>query len=343
VTGHATPPGRPYTHLVLDVRRLRVLREVATRGSMSAAAEALSYTPSAISQQIAALEREAGTALLERGRNSLTLTPAGEMLVEETEHILAHLEAAEAKLATLVGGRGGELRVGSFVTGAVNLMPDAIQRFTADHPDVLVRLIHGEPEDYLPLLRSGELDLALTLEYDFVPPLPRAALKRMLLLQDPMWVLLPATHPAAGDASVALADLAGEPWIVELPTAVCCHRFTIRACEAAGFEPRVAYEAGDYALVRRLVGAGLGVALVPALVARSALADDVVALPVTGRAPSRRVYAVHPTNGSRPASVSAMLRALQRTCADYTRDDRLSRGATSETSPQKRSISSSVL
>src|SRR5215475_3746026 len=146
---------------MLDVRRMRVLREVASRGSFSAAAEALSFTQSAVSQQIAALEREAGCTLVQRNARGIRLTEAGEALVRHTDAILARLAEAEAELAAIAGLRGGRLRLAAFESAAATLMPLAIAAFRGRHPGVELSLILGEAEDTLPLLKSGELDLVL--------------------------------------------------------------------------------------------------------------------------------------------------------------------------------------
>src|SRR3954463_5710426 len=146
---------------MLDVRRMRVLREVAQRGSFSAAAEALSFTQSAVSQQIAALEREAGTVLVQRSARGVRLTEAGEAVVRHTDAILARLAEAEAELEAIAGLRGGRLRLAAFESAAASLMPLAIAAFRAEHPGIELSLIMAEPEDAAPLLRSGEIDLAL--------------------------------------------------------------------------------------------------------------------------------------------------------------------------------------
>src|SRR5690349_6296325 len=146
---------------MLDVRRLRVLREVAVRGSFSAAAESLSFTQSAISQQIAALERETGTTLVQRNARGVRLTEAGEALVRHAEAILARLAEAEAELEAIAGLRGGRLRLAAFESSAATLMPLAIAAFRARHPGVELTMMMGEPDEMMPLLKAGELDLAL--------------------------------------------------------------------------------------------------------------------------------------------------------------------------------------
>src|ERR671921_1611700 len=146
---------------MLDVRRLRVLREVAAGGSFSAAAESLAYTQSAVSQQIAALEREAGIRLVDRNARGVRLTDAGRALVDHADAILARLADAEAELEAIAGLRGGRLRMASFESAGATLMPLAIAQFSASHPGVELSMTLGEPEDTEPQLKSGEADLAL--------------------------------------------------------------------------------------------------------------------------------------------------------------------------------------
>src|SRR3982074_1096036 len=184
---------------MLDVKRMKVLREVAERGSFSAAAEALGYTQPAVSQQISAREREAGTRLLRRGSRGVTLTDAGRALVEHSEGILARIAAAEAELEAIAGLRGGRLRLASFPTAGATLVPLAIAEFSRLHPGVELSLIEAEPEDALPHLKAGELDIALVFKYR---TLPGSVYTRLMdgvetvhLLNDPMSVALPFGHP----------------------------------------------------------------------------------------------------------------------------------------------------
>src|SRR5215207_5577979 len=179
---------------MLDVRRMRVLREVAERGSIAAAAQALSFTPSAVSQQIATLEREAGVALVERGPRSIRLTQAGRALVEHTDGILASLEAAEADIQAIAGVRGGMLRLASFPTAYATIMPAAIGEFRARHPEVELTLTEADPLMSIARLKSGELDLALLYEYDYVPLPEDDSVERFALADDPIRVLLPNGH-----------------------------------------------------------------------------------------------------------------------------------------------------
>ena len=196
---------------MLDVRRMRVLREVAQHGSFSAAAEALSFTQSAVSQQIAALEREAGTTLVERSVRGIRLTDAGRALVRHTDAILGRLAEAEAELEAIAGLRGGRLRMASFESAGATLMPLAIATFRERHPAVELSLSLAEPIDSVPKLKSGELEIALSFDSSGVPSPGEDAIERVHLLDDPLYLALATNHPLAGKRNLRLADLTSNP------------------------------------------------------------------------------------------------------------------------------------
>jgi DNA-binding transcriptional LysR family regulator len=292
---------------MLDVRRLRVLRELAARGTIAATAEALGYTAPAVSQQLAALEREAGVALLEKNGRRRRLTPAGVELVDRTEGILRELEAAEAALEATTTQVAGVLRCAAFPSAHRTLLPRAIATLARRHPDLRVSTRDMEPEDSLPALKLGELDLVLSQEYAFAPNPPDPALERTELLEDPVRVALPASHPLAAEERVDVAALAGEPWIAGREGSFC-HLVVIHSTRAAGYEPRLAHITNDFDVAYALVEAGGGVGLVPELAGPPP--PGVVVRPTTGAPPSRRIYAaVRAGSGARPA-VAAMLTAL---------------------------------
>ena len=241
---------------MLSVPRLRVLKEVAYRGSVSGAAEALSYTQSAVSQQIAALEAEAGIALLERHPRGVTLTAAGQTLVAHAEGVLAGLDAAEGALAAIAGLRGGSLRVASFPTAGATLMPVAVATFSESYPDVELSLVEGEPEQIAPLLRAGDIDLALLFEFE-QQKLQLAGATRVALFSDPMHLALPREHPLAESKRLRLEQLSEDAW-VQTSRDSACARHVLRSCRARGFEPRVSFESDDYQTVQGLVAAGVG-------------------------------------------------------------------------------------
>src|SRR5919109_1496177 len=194
---------------MLDVKRLRVLKEVAQRGSFSAAGEALGYTQSAVSQQIAALERETGSTLVERSARGVRLTDAGRALVEHSDGILARVAAAEQELEAIAGLRGGRVRLASFATAGATLVPLAIATFSRQHPGVELSLVEAEPEEALAGLKNGELDVAMTFEYSSLPRSyyegQRQDVEVVHLLDDPMYVALPVDHPLARRRTIRLA------------------------------------------------------------------------------------------------------------------------------------------
>jgi DNA-binding transcriptional LysR family regulator len=293
---------------MLNVTRLKVLTEVAYRGSLSAAAEALNYTQSAVSQQISTLEAETGLSLLERHPRGVTLTAAGQMLVGHAEGVLARLEAAETELAAIAGLRGGRLRVASFPTAGATLMPVAIATFRASYPEVELTLAEGEPEEIVPRLRAGELDLALLYEFPGEAP-TTTGMTRVELLSDPLHLALPREHPLAARPTISLAKLAGESW-VQTSRESPCSRHVVRSCHAAGFEPRVAFESDDYQTVQGLVAAGVGVALIPEL-ALSVVRDDIVIRDVSPDPPKRQVIAAIPAAARLVPAAPAMLGILE--------------------------------
>jgi DNA-binding transcriptional LysR family regulator len=304
---------------MLNLSRLQVLREVIARGSFSAAAEALSYTQSAISQSIARLEAETGTALVVRDRRGVRPTAAGATLAAHAETIFEQVHAAEADLAAIMGGRAGRLRVASFPSGGATLMPMAVARFRRAHPDVALTLVEDEPEEIAPRLRAGELDLALLFEFPGAHPRgqrPGAGLSSTLLLEDPMHVVLPAEHPLTEQPLLTLGDLRYEQW-VQTSASSPCARHVVRSCLAAGYEPDVAFESDDYDTVQGLVAAGVGVALIP----RLALGGGHSGIVVRSLAPSslaRRVtVATMPGAGVAPAARS-MIQVLTDVARRYS-------------------------
>jgi DNA-binding transcriptional LysR family regulator len=293
---------------MLNVARLRVLREVAHRGSISAAAAALSYTQSAVSQQIAALESETGLALLERHPRGVSLTAAGQALVGHADGILARLEAAEQAMAAIAGLRGGRLRMASFPSAGATLMPRAIAEFRSAYPEVELSLAEGEPEEIAPRLRAGELDLALVFEFAG-ETLIDDRMTRAELLEDPMFLALPRSHRLAGRERLRLEDLSGQAW-VQTSQASPCARHVVRCCHAAGFEPNVAFESDDYQTVQGLVAAGVGVALIPRM-ALSAVREDVAIRSLSPAPPVRSVIAAAPAGARLVPAANAMLGILQ--------------------------------
>lgn len=300
---------------MLDVRRLRVLREVAAQGSFSAAAEALSYTQSAVSQQIAALEREAGSRLVERSARGVRLTESGRALVSHADVILARLADAEQELQAIAGLRGGRLRVAAFPSACATLMPLAVRRFRELHPGVDLSLTPAEPEPALRLLRAGDIDVALSIETTFACSVPDDV-ERVELLDDPMYIVLGQHHRLARRARIRLGDLAEDHWMIGTTSTCPDASIFLRACQAAGFEPRVAFHLDDYHAIQGFVAAGMGVSFIPDL-ALLAVRDDVVIRSLGTRPPVRRIVATTLADAFCSPAKQAMLDVLIEVCAEF--------------------------
>ena len=292
---------------MLDVRRLHMLRELSERGTIAATAEALGYSPPAVSQHLAALERQVGVALLERQGRRVALTPAARLLVGRTERVLAELEAAEAELAAGNGDVRGSVRLAAFPTAASTLVPRAMAAFADRHPRAEVLLSELEPEDALPALKLGEADVAVIHEYDFSPRGDDPSVELTPLADDEIHVAVPARHPAAGP-KVSLSALADERWVAGYVD-TACHRVVVTACRAAGFEPRIVARSNDFRVVLALVAAGQGVALVPGLAVDGPAEGVCLARPAEHRLGRRVLAAVRAGGGGHPA-VAALLDAL---------------------------------
>src|SRR5918998_3657559 len=236
---------------MLDVRRLRVLRELAARGTIAATADALGYTAPAVSQQLAALEREAGVALLERNGRRRRLTPAGEELVAGPGGILRELEAAEAALAATTASVAGVVRCAAFSSAHRALLPPAIAALAARYPDLRVSTAEMEPEASLPALKLGELDLAIAQDYEFAPAPDVAALERTHLVADPLRLALPDGHPLAAREHIDVAELEGEPWIAGR-RGTFCYDVVVHTARRAGYEPRLAHITNDFSVAYAL-------------------------------------------------------------------------------------------
>jgi molybdate transport repressor ModE-like protein len=293
---------------MLDVRRMRVLREVASCGSFSGAAETLNFTQSAISQHVAALEREVGTQLVERGRRGVRLTDAGRVLVSHADAILARIDSAEDELAALAGLHGGRLRLISFQSGNATLAARAVATFHERHPDVELAMQEAEPDEAGERLRTGEADLALVYDHASVPELINSDLELTHLLDDVYDAIVPAGHPLARRRRVNLSDLADEPWVASSSTGGCRHIMQ-NLCREAGFEPRVAFEVDEVTAVQALVAAGVGVTLLPRL-ALTAVHPGVAVRNLTEK-PIRRIWATRLEGAYASPASDAMLQTLQ--------------------------------
>ncbi|HEX2314584.1 MAG TPA: LysR substrate-binding domain-containing protein [Thermomonospora sp.] len=287
---------------MLDVRRLRLLRELAYRGTIAAVAEALAFTPSAVSQQLSALEREAGVPLLERSGRRVVLTPAGLSLVRHAEAVLDRLEQAAAELARSREGLAGALRVGSFATAGRTMVPAALRTLAREHPGLEPMVVEIDPADVADALRAGELDVALVHEYDFAASPVSQGLSTTALCTEAMYL---ASAERVPDTSV-IAACRDVPWITAT-RGTLCRQMTVRACEAAGFTPRTRHEIDDFPTVLALVAAGQGVALVPEL----ALTDPPPGVVLTRTPLHRRTRIAYRSGAAHHPAVSAITAALR--------------------------------
>jgi DNA-binding transcriptional LysR family regulator len=299
---------------MFDVKQLRVLKAVAEHGSFSAAAETLSYTQPAVSQQIAALEKRAGTTLVDRSSRGVRLTDAGRALVEHADAVLARLAAAEADLEAIAGVRGGRVRLAAFPTAAASILPPAVALFSDRHPEVELSFVEAEPQDAVTKLRGAELELAIVYEYRHLdqPDFARLydGIELRDLLVDPMYLAMSRHHPCARKQRLRLQDVAHENWI-QADTSDECGRLHAAACLSAGFEPRSrGFKSDDYNVIQGLIAAGVGIALLPAL-ALTNLREDIVVRSLGRQAPSRRVVAATVTGRFRSPAAEAMLATLE--------------------------------
>jgi len=287
---------------MFDSRRLRLLVEFERRGTVAAVADALSYTPSAVSQQLATLEREAGGPLFERAGRTLLLTDFGRLLAGHGARVLDALEQAEAELEAAGGAVTGVVRVSSFQTVGMVLVPRAVRTLHERHPEVAVEYLEAEAEETVPLLLAGEIDLVVAEEYEHAPRARDPRHDRASLCRDAMLVALPARHPLAKRRAVPLERLADEPW-VSARVGTAYHDMVVRTCRSIGrFEPRIRHSVNDVILMYGLIEEGAA-GIVPALGARAA-PDGVALRPIAGHPIEREIFTLaRATSAERPAIV----------------------------------------
>ncbi|MEV6158718.1 LysR family transcriptional regulator [Nonomuraea sp. NPDC052129] len=275
---------------MIDTRRLRTLRAVADHGTVTAAAAALHLTPSAVSQQLLALEHEVGHRLFTRDARGVRLTAVGQIMLTHANEVLAQLERAEAEVAAYTTGAAGEVTVACFATAISAVLSPAITALRTGSPGLRVRVLDAEGDQSLSMLLDDQADLAIAVEYRGAPDAADPRLHRSALYAEPFDLVLPQDHPLAssGGASVRLADLVGETWIGPYPGNPV-HDVITFACEQAGFSPDFAHCSDDFRAVVALVGAGAGVALVPRLALRDMVLPGVAVRRTPG--PERRVFA----------------------------------------------------
>ncbi|MBB2914712.1 DNA-binding transcriptional LysR family regulator [Streptosporangium becharense] len=301
--------------MVIDTRRLRTLRAVADHGTVTAAAAALHLTPSAVSQQLIALEHEVGHRLLERDGRGVRLTAVGRILLGHANEVLAQLERAGADIAAYTAGTAGEVKAASFATAIGLVVAPAMATLAGKEPGIRVRVRDAEGDQSLTMVLDGVVDVAVAVEYRGAPAEDDRRLTRFPLYAEPFDVVLPLDHPLSGD-EVAVADLCGERWIGPYPGNPC-HDVITLACEHAGFAPDFAHSSDDFSAVVALAAAGAGVAMVPRLALRGTDLSGVVVRPVPG--PERRVFAAVRRGAERHPLLVPLLDTLQDTAAALRR------------------------
>jgi DNA-binding transcriptional LysR family regulator len=298
---------------MLDVRRMQVLRAVVTTGSITAAATNIGCTPSAISQQVAALEKQAGLPLLERVGRGVRPTAAGRLLTEHAAVIADKVVEAEAALSDLRAGRTGRLRVRYFATAGAALVPPAVARFRGDHEAVRLDLKVTEPDDPLPEVEAGRADVAITVFPRDSEPAPGVRL--IHLLDDPYVAVLPRGHALARKRVLDLTDLADEAWVDAVYPPGPCRDIVLASCAGAGFTPSFVVEADDYPTAQGFVAAGLGVTMVPKL-GLGAVHPGVVVRRLRRPEPIRNIYAAIREESVQNPAVRCLIDALKAAAAN---------------------------
>ena len=290
----------------LDVGRLRLLREVALRGTIAAAARELGLTPSAVSQQLAVLEREAGTALIDRSPRGVSLTGAGHALAARAGQVLEVLSAARADLDRLAGALGGPVALAAVASAALTFVSDASAELARTHPGIELAVEVAEPARALALVLAGDADLAVVDEYDYVPlALPEFVVTRELCAEP---LVLTVASGWTGSRRPSLAELSEQHWVMP-PEDAACGQAVRSACRAAGFEPRVRWSSDDMLVLARAVAAGHGIAVLPRLsVATDAAQVDV--LPLREPRLQRRLSAVARSSVLGRPAVAAVVDSL---------------------------------
>ncbi|MGW2691331.1 LysR family transcriptional regulator [Streptomyces sp. NPDC001296] len=293
---------------MLDLQRLRALHAVSVHGTVGAAAAALGYTPSAVSQQIAKLERETRTTLLEREGRGVRLTDEARQLAATAQELMAIVERAETDLEQRRGVPAGRLTVAAFPSAARGLMPGVLADLGRRHPALDARLTEIDPHLSVDLVAKGAVDLAVVHDWDIAPLPAPSGVEQAVIGDDLCDLLVPEGHPFAGRESVRREELGGERWICQPPGRVC-HDWLLRTLRSAGHEPEVVHQADENPTLVALVGAGLGVALIPRL-GRGPLPSEVVEVPLDPM-PVRRLYALWRTGAARRPAIAQTVRTLR--------------------------------
>ncbi|WP_406267958.1 LysR family transcriptional regulator [Streptomyces sp. NBC_00191] len=291
-----------------DIKKLQILRTLSERGTVTATAQALMMTPSAVSQQLSNLAKQLGVPLLEAQGRRVRLTDAAHLVLRHAEAVFAQLERADAELTGYLQGEAGEVRVGAFSTAVPALVVPAVRELRQEYPLLEVRVREAEAAEAYELLLSGDVDIALSLAAH-APTARDPKFSRFPLLADPLDVALPAGHPLASAAGLRLADLSGEPWI--FGGSGPWSEITLAACEAAGFVPEQAHSAAGWTAILAMVEAGMGVALIPRMAAERGDRAGVVMRVLSADQPQRHVVAAVRRGAEEGRGVGRVVAALR--------------------------------
>jgi DNA-binding transcriptional LysR family regulator len=296
---------------MLHLERLQALHAVSTFGSVTGAAEALRLTPSAVSQQLGKLQRDVGQRLIEPYGRGVRLTPAGTLLAERAHAILSEVENAESELDRQRNHVIGDLEIAGFATAARAILPQTVSRLRKQHHQLKLRVSERQPDEATRLVVAGHLDIALVNDWMNAPLVLPDGVQRVLIMNDPVDLAVPADHPLAGRASVELTELSAEPWIT-WPYGAICHEWLTQTLRQHGLTPEVTHTAEEHQTQLAMVAAGLGIAVMPRLGRGSIEGVSIITLEP---AFSRQIYAIFRTLASeRPAivmTVSAMHEVAQ--------------------------------
>ena len=296
---------------MLHLERLQALHAVSTFGSVTGAAEALRLTPSAVSQQLGKLQRDVGQRLIEPYGRGVRLTPAGTLLAQRAHAILSEVENAESELDRQRNHVIGDLEIAGFATAARAILPQTVARLRKQHRQLKLRVSERQPDEAIRLVVAGHLDIALVNDWMNAPLVLPDGVQRVLIMNDPVDLAVPADHPLAGRASVELTELSAEPWIT-WPYGAICHEWLTQTLRQHGLTPEVTHTAEEHQTQLAMVAAGLGIAVMPRLGRGSMEGVSIIKLKPTF---SRQIYAIFRTLASeRPAiavSVSAMQEVAQ--------------------------------
>ena len=302
---------------MLDVRRLKILKAVVESGSVGGAAASLNYTSSAVSQHLAALERETGSVLFERSGRGLRPTDAALLLATHAGKVLGSIQEAEDALIALRSGQSGRIRLAAFPTAGSSVVPGALARFQLAHPGMALDLVVAEVDEALLSLRTGSTEIAvIVLPMGSAEP-PSDGLHYVHLLTDPFYVVLPREHRLAGAPTIELSALRDERWIGVDSCPGYCQEVVEASCAAAGFRPNYGLEADEYPTAQGFVAAGLGVALIPLLALGTSVHPGIVVRAVEGARPVREVWAATRVTLAKQAGIAAMLGCLEHSSAEF--------------------------